>query len=247
MNDRKPTRRRDWFATTRWTLVLKAADTENPSARQALETLCRDYWYPLYVYVRRRGYAPEEAQDLTQGFFVQLLGKGYVRAADPERGRFRSFLLASLKNYLANEWDRARAQKRGGGQVPISLDVEEGERRYHLEPADELSPERVYEQRWALALIDRTLATLRDEMAKAGQSHRYQHLQPFLTGAGAQARYRTVADRLGMTEGAVKVAVHRLRRRFGELLQDEVGQTVAGSREVEQEIRYLLGVLGAQN
>ena len=243
MPDRKPTRRRAWFTTTRWTLVLEAADTKSPHGREALEDLCECYWHSLYVYVRRRGYDPEEAQDLTQGFFAQCLGRGYIKAADPQRGKFRSFLLTSLKNYLANEWDRASAKKRGGGKIPISLDFEMMEDRYRVEPADKLSPDRVYEQRWALALIDRTLARLGAEMDEAGQSKRFNSLRPFLTGE-TTGTHRLVADRLGMKEGAVKVAVHRLRRRFGALLREEVGQTVADSGQVDEEIRYLLSVLG---
>ena len=245
MDDRKPTPRQDWFTTTRWTLVLEAADTRSPHGREALEDLCECYWYPLYVYVRRRGYGSEEAQDLTQGFFAQFLAKGYIKAADPQRGKFRSFLLSSLQNYLANEWDRARAKKRGGGRIPISLDFEKGEERYHVEPADDISPDKVYEQRWALALIDRTLERLAAAMEQAGQSQRFNSLQPFLTGETTGTRYRSVAARLGMTEGAVKVAVHRLRQRFGVLLREEVGQTVADSGQVDEEIRYLLSVLGA--
>ena len=245
MDDRKPTPRQDWFTTTRWTLVLEAADTRSPHGREALEDLCECYWYPLYAYVRRRGYGYEEAQDLTQGFFAQFFGKGYIKAADPQRGKFRSFLLTSLKNYLANEWDRARAKKRGGGRIPISLDFEKGEDRYHVEPADDISPDKVYEQRWALTLIDQTLERLAATMDQAGQSQRFNSLQPFLTGENTGTRYRSVADRLGMTEGAVKVAVHRLRQRFGVLLREEVGQTVADSGQVDEEIRYLLSVLGA--
>ncbi len=242
MNDRKPARR-DWFTTTRWTLVLEAADTKSPHGREALEDLCTCYWHSLYLYVRRRGYGPEEAQDLTQGFFAQLLGKGYIKAADPQRGKFRSFLLASLKNYLANEWDRASAKKRGGGKIPISLDFEKVEDHHHMEPADEISPDKVYEQRWAMALIDQTLARLSTEMEEAGKSRRFNDLQGFLTGETTGTRYRLVADRLGMKEGAVKVAVHRLRRRFGALLREEVGQTVADSGQIDEEIRYLLSVL----
>ena len=245
MDDRRQSRRQDWFTTTRWTLVLEAADTKSPHAREALEDLCERYWHPLYVYVRRRGYGPEEAQDLTQGFFVQLLGKKYIKAADPQRGKFRSFLLTSLKNFLANQWDRASARKRGGGRAPISLDFEQGESLYQVAAADNTSPDRVYEQRWALTLIDQTLARLAAEMEEAGQSRRFNDLKPFLTGEASGTRYRPVAEGLGMTEGAVKVAVHRLRRRFGGLLREEVGQTVSDAVQVDEEIHYLLSVLGA--
>ena len=212
MDDRKQPRRQDWFTTTRWTLVLEAADTKSPHAREALEDLCERYWHPLYVYVRRRGYGLEEAQDLTQGFFVQLLGKRYIKAADPQRGKFRSFLLTSLKNFLANEWDRAGAQKRGGGRAPISLDFEQGESLDQVEAADNTSPDKVYELRWALTLIDQTLVRLAAEMEEAGQSRRFNDLKPFLTGEASGTRYRPVAEGLGMLTITRKCGILNWRR-----------------------------------
>ena len=236
-------RRQRWFTTTRWSLILEAADTHSPHAREALQDLCQRYWYPLYAYVRRRGYDPEEAKDLTQGFFAQLLSKSYIKAADPSRGKFRSFLLTSLKNFLANEWDRARAQKRGGGIAPLSLDFEQGENSFQVEAASYTSPDKVYEQRWALTLIEQTLARLAEEMEETDRSSRFNALKPFLTGETSGVRYRDVARGLGMTEGAVKVAIHRLRQRFGALLREQVGQTVGEAAQIDEEIHYLLSAV----
>ncbi len=241
--DKPEPKRRDWFTTTRWSLVLAAADEKSPQAREALEDLCERYWQPLYVYARRRGHGPEEAQDLTQGFFVQFLSKGYVGAADPLRGRFRSFLLASLKNYMANQWDRASARKRGGGSTHVYLDSEKGESLDNLKAAEDVSPERVYELQWALTLVDQTLARLAKEMDKSGRRKRFEALRPFLTGEASGVRYRSVGASLDMKEGAIKVAVHRMRRRFGVLLRQEVGQTVSDPEEIDKEIRHLLSVL----
>ena len=232
------------FATTRWTIVLAAGKDSSPDSQAALVTLCEAYWYPLYAYVRRRGYSVDEAQDLTQEFFTRLLEKEYVKAADPQRGRFRSFLLASLNHFLANEWRREQAQKRGGSQTILSLDFAAGEGRLALEPADPLTPEKLFERRWALTLLSQALARLRDEYAAADKLALLEKLQPFLGGHGDAAPYQEIAAGLGLSEGAVKVAVHRLRRRCRDFLRAEIAQTVSGPEEVEEELRDLLAALG---
>jgi RNA polymerase sigma factor (sigma-70 family) len=228
------------FATTRWSVVVAAGQKAGgEDARAALETLCRAYWYPLYVYARRKGHAAEDAADLVQGFFASLLERRAVGRADRERGRFRSFLLASMDHFIANEWRRATAQKRGGGAVMVGLDFDDGERRYDLEPSHHLTPDRVYERRWALTLIDAAMARLRDEYEARGRGDLFAELAGLISGERDEA-YAGVAGRLGMSEGAVKVAVHRLRKRCRELLRDEVAQTVAGEADVDDELRHLL-------
>jgi len=233
-----------WFSTTRWSLVLAAGDARNPLSREALASLCKIYWPPVYAYVRRRGHDPESARDLTQGFFTNFLESGSFGRADPARGRFRSYLLGAVNHYLANEWDRTRSLKRGGGEVAISLDLESAEAR-RLEPAHDLTPEKIFERRWALALLEHVLARLWQEKEASRNPERFERLMPLLTGGGADASYRQLAADLGMTEAAVKVAVHRLRRRYGELLREEVAQTVRDPSEVDEELRYLLSVLGS--
>jgi RNA polymerase sigma-70 factor (ECF subfamily) len=229
------------FATTRWSIVA-AAGASGSKAGDAMETLCRTYWYPLYAYVRRKGRSPDDAADLVQGFFASLLERRAVAAADPARGRFRAFLLASLDHYVANEWRRATAQKRGGGAVLVGLDFADGERRYALEPSHDLTPDRIYEHRWALALIDAALSRLRAEYASRGRAELFDALAGLIGGDSDQA-YADVAARLGMTEGAAKVAVHRLRKRCRELLREEVGQTVADDADVDDELRHLFGAV----
>ena len=227
------------FATTRWSVVLAAGGERSTEGRQALATLCETYWYPLYAYVRRRGYAAADAQDLTQAFFATLLEKEYLRAADRERGRFRSFLLTALKRFLVKEWDRAHAQKRGGTHKGISLDVRSGETRYSQEPSHDWTPERIYERRWALTLLDQVMARLRRRYVADGKGDLFDLLKAFLTGESGAPPYSEVAAGLGMTEGAVKVAAHRLRRRYRELLRSEIAQTVAHPDEVDDELRLL--------
>jgi RNA polymerase sigma-70 factor (ECF subfamily) len=224
--------------------VVAAGRQASPDAREALATLCQVYWYPLYAYVRRQGHSATDAQDLTQEFFARLLEKNYVGAADPAKGKFRSFLLASLKHFLANEWRRADAQKRGGGQVPLSLDFEGGETRFTLEPAYELTAEKLFERRWALTLLEQMLATLRDEFARSGKLALFEHLKPYLGGDASTVPYRQLAAELGMTEGAIKVSVHRLRRRCGELLRAAIARTVVGPEEVDEELRDLFNAVG---
>jgi RNA polymerase sigma-70 factor (ECF subfamily) len=231
------------FSTTRWSLILTASQGSTPEARDALSSLCQLYWYPLYAFTRRQGHPPEDSRDLVQGFFTRLLEKNDLAAVDPQRGRFRSWLLASLKHYLANEWDREQAQKRGGGQTFISIDSEAAEGLYGLEPSHELTPERLYERRWALTLLEHVLATLANECAQLGKQALFERLRGTLAGDSEQVAYPRVAEELGMSPGAVKVAAHRLRGRYRELLRAEISQTVERPEDVDDEIRLLLAAL----
>jgi len=233
------------FATTHWSVVLTAGQSELPEAAEALEKLCRAYWYPLYVYVRRQGQSPHDAQDLTQEFFARLLEKKYLRLADPDRGKFRAFLLKSLKHFLVNEWEKARALKRGGGQVVIPLDAELAESRYAAEPTQAMTLDEVYEKRWAVTLIEAVLAGLRENYAASGRLPVFETLKGFIWGELTTLSYAEVAPQLGLTEGAVKVAVHRLRGRYRERLRAEVGKTVATPGEVNEELQHLIAVLTA--
>ena len=234
--------RPDRFATTHWSMVVSAGGSRSPEASEALATLCESYWFPLYAFVRRAGHSAEDARDLTQEFFVRLLEKRYLAAADREKGRFRTFLLTAVKRFLANEYDRARALKRGGGQRILSLEGPEPEARYRREPTDTLTPERVFERQWALTLLAQVLARLEAETTAEGKAALFDALKAHLTGDGATG-YATTAARLGTTEGAVKTAAHRLRQRYRELLREEIAQTVAGLDEIEEEIRYLFACL----
>ncbi len=224
--------------------MLAARKSTAAESKQALTTLCEAYWYPLYAFVRRRGYQPEEAQDLTQEFIATLLEKDFLKAADRERGRFRSFLLASLKHFLAKEWRRASAQKRGGDMIHLSLDFKDGEARYGREPAHELTAEKIYERRWAMTLLEQAFARLRAEFVAAGKLALYENLTLYVGGDKATVPYRELAERLGMTEGSVKVAVHRLRRRCRDLLRAEIAETVASPKDVDEELRDLFRALG---
>ena len=214
-------------------------------AQEALETLCRTYWYPLYVYVRRQGQSPHDAQDLTQEFFARLLEKKYLRLADPDRGKFRAFLLKSLKHFLVNEWEKARTQKRGGGEYVIPLDAEIAESRYAAEPALALTLDEVYEKRWAVTLLEAVLVGLHESYAASGRLSVFETLKVFIWGDQTTLSYAEVAPQLGLTEGAVKVAVHRLRSRYRELLREEIAKTVATPGEVDEELRHLIAVLTA--
>jgi RNA polymerase sigma-70 factor (ECF subfamily) len=229
------------FATTHWTVVLAAGREGAPGADRALEQLCRTYWYPLYAFVRRNGRTHEDAEDLTQGFFARFLSRNYLAGVSSERGRFRAFLLASLKHYLANEWDRARRQKRGGPIPALSLDWEAADSRYQIQPADDLSPDKIYDREWALALLERVICGLADECAAADNSTLFEQLKPFLTLDHAQVPYAQVAANLHLTEGAVRVALHRLRRRYRALLRNEIAQTLSDPAQADEEIRALLG------
>ena len=240
------------FPSTQWSVVLAAGAARASEARRALEALFEAYWYPLYAYVRRRGHDFHEAQELTQEFIARLLEKHSIEVADRERGRFRSFLIASLKHFLANEWDRARAKKRGGGAQILSLDlpidIETAERRYSLEPVHGMTPERVFERRWALTLIERVMERLHAEARKARKMKLFESLKPYLPaiheGDSGGKPYAEVARALGMSEGAVKTAVHRLRRRFRAVLREEIAGTVGDPGDVDDEIRYLISVIG---
>ena len=228
------------FGATRWSVVL-AARGDEPAARTALQILCENYWYPLYAFVRRQGHDPPDAQDLTQEFFARLLEKGWLESVSREKGRFRSFLLASMKHFLANERDRARALKRGGGRAPVPLDAKSAESRYAIEPADPMTPEKVFDRRWALTLLDQVLKRLRAELAAGGKAVLFEELKPALTGEPTP--YARVAEKLGMSEGAVKVAAHRLRRRYREMIRAEVAQTVGNEKDVDEELRDLMSAL----
>ena len=231
------------FATTHWSVVLSTQDKDSPRSAEALETLCRAYWYPLYAYVRRQGQQPHDAQDLTQSFFARLLEKDYLQSAVREKGKFRTFLLVALKRFLANEWDRARAQKRGGGQVHVPLDTELAEQRYQVEPTEGITADKVYERRWALTLLDQTMARLRQEFTEAGKANEFAQFKVFLTAEKGAIGYADIAAKTGMNEGAVRVAAHRLRRRFRELFREEIAHTVARPEDIDEEVRHLLDAL----
>jgi RNA polymerase sigma-70 factor (ECF subfamily) len=232
------------FATTRWSVVLTAADPSAPGSADALAELCRTYWYPIYAFVRRRGNSHEAAQDLTQEFFARMLEKRYIDDVGPEKGKFRTFLLVCLKRFLANEWDRDHAQKRGGGRVHFSLDFEDAEGRYRLEPGHEVTAQKVFERRWALTVLERTLAALAEEFRKAGKGEVFEALKVYLVGEVGAPAYVEVGKRLGMSEGAVKVAVHRLREKYRAALRREIAATVSDEAEVDQEIADLFAALG---
>jgi RNA polymerase sigma-70 factor (ECF subfamily) len=231
------------FATTRWSLIVAARGGDSPPARQALAELCRVYWYPLYAYVRRRGHDHETAQDLTQDFFARLLEKNDLAAVDPARGRFRSFLLAACQHFLANRHDRDHALKRGGGRTLLSIDFGDADRRYGNEPAHEQTPERLFERRWALALLDQVLNRLRDEYESGDKGALFAGLKGHLTGATTTS-HAAAAAALGLSEGAVKVAVHRLRKRYRDLLREEIAQTLDDPAQIGDEIRALFQALG---
>jgi RNA polymerase sigma factor (sigma-70 family) len=231
------------FVTTHWSVVQAAGHGDTSHAYDALTNLCKTYWYPLYAYARRTGSSPHDAQDLTQEFFARLLEANWVARADPERGRFRSFLLSSMKHFMANEWNRARAQKRGGGQSVFSLNDDSAEQRYGLEPAEQATPESLFERGWALTLLDGVLARLEAEYRREGKQAWLETLRPALTADRDALNYAGMAAELGMTETAVRVAVHRLRQRYRQLLRAEVASTVASPGEVEAEMRHLFQVL----
>jgi RNA polymerase sigma-70 factor (ECF subfamily) len=231
------------FETTNWSLILQAVAGESSAARAALASLCESYWPPVYAFIRRRGMSPADAEDLTQSYFARFFEKDYLRDFRPEVGRFRTFLLASVTHFLANEWDRERARKRGGGTVRISLDAASAEERLRLEPVDRLTPEAIFERQWAAALLARCLERLREEQSAGGGRARFERLKAFLTGEGAGADYDALAQELGLGESTLRVAVHRLRRRFAAVLREEVGRTVASPAEVDAEIRWMLETL----
>ena len=234
----------DIFATTRWSVVLKAGGPAE-EAQSALEKLCRTYWFPLYGYVRRRGIDEHEAQDMTQEFFARLLNGSGLQTVRPEKGRFRAFLLASIKNFLANEWRDARRLKRGGGKEFLSWDALDAEDRYGKEPADAIDAESWYDRHWAQNVVETALSRLGSEMDEQGLRERYATLKPFLQGDGGGRSYADAAKKAGLSESATKTAIFRMRRRYGELIRDEIAQTVTSPAEVEEEIQALIALLGS--
>jgi RNA polymerase sigma factor (sigma-70 family) len=225
-------------------VLAAGAERSSAAADQALTTLCETYWYPLYAFLRSRGSIVEDAQDLTQAFFARVLEKHALRQADPARGRFRSFLLTALKNFASNEYDRETTRKRGGGVPLVSLEFESAEGRFQMEPPTHETPERIFDRRWALTLLDRVLSRLKAEMVAAGRDVQFERLKTYLTGDEPQLSYAHTATELGMSEGAVKVAVHRLRRQFRDLLRDEIAQTVSSPEEIDDELRHLWAAVG---
>ena len=231
------------FRTTHWSVVLAAASQATVSSQEALAQLCRTYWYPLYAFVRRKGSSPHDAQDLTQAFFARLLEKNYVAQADRERGRFRTFLLAALTHFLADEWDRALRQKRGGGREMISFDAASAEERYRLEPIDELDAAKLYERRWVTTLFDQVLMRLEQEFRDSGKGGLFDGLKSSLLADDSALSHAELGAQLGLSVDVVKQTVHRMRRRYRELFREEIAQTVAGPGEVDDELKHLFAVL----
>lgn len=239
-----PVNRQRQFATTRWSVVLHAGRNDTPLARAALEHLCRTYWYPLCAHVRRRGHDAHRAQDLTQEFFARLLAKQTLGLADPARGRFRSFILTTLDHFLADEHDKSQAQKRGGGAAALSLDLAAAERRFELEPTETAaSPDRAFDRQWAVALLETVLRRMEEEYRSAAKAALFAALKQTLTGTRESQPYGELAAQLGVNEGAVKVAVHRLRKRYRACLQEEIAQTVASPAEAGEEMHHLFRTL----
>jgi DNA-directed RNA polymerase specialized sigma24 family protein len=230
------------FLTTRWTLVLRAGG-DSAEAEAALAQLCRDYWYPLYAFVRRRGATMQDAQDATQGFFLHVMEGGMLKRASGERGKFRTFLLGGMQHFLANERRDRHRLKRGGGEVFIEMDALSAEDRFALEPVDSMTPEARFDRSWAFALIDRVFRSLGEEFARAGRAALFEKIRPFLAAESARPGYAAVAQELGMSASAVGVTIHRMRQRYGELLRDEILHTVSGPEELDGEIAYLMEVV----
>jgi RNA polymerase sigma factor (sigma-70 family) len=231
------------FVTTHWSVVLAAGHGDTPRASDALAHLCKTYWYPLYAYARRRGCPPHDAQDMTQEFFARLLAGNWVAKADQQRGRFRSFLLSAMKHFMANEWNKAQAQKRGGGHSVLSLNDDSAESRYRLEPVEKSTPETLFERGWAVTLLDGVLARLEEEHGRTGKQAWMDAMRPALTADRGTIDYASIADKLGITETAARVAVHRLRQRYRQLIRAEVASTVASPEEVDEEMNHLFRVL----
>jgi RNA polymerase sigma-70 factor (ECF subfamily) len=244
-NPTPPPGSKAWFVTTHWSVVLSAQDPHCPRSREALESLCRTCWYPLYSYVRRSGHSPPDAEDLTQGFFARLLEKDYLKTAAREKGRFRTFLLVALKRYLANEWDRQHAQKRGGFASVVMIDQEMAESRFASEAVHNLSPDLIFDRQWAMTLLERTMTQLQQEYAASGRSRLFKNLRSCVAKDESALPYAEIAGRLKLTEAAVKMAVSRLRTRYREILQHEIAQTVSTPEEIEEEIRHLFSAFGS--
>jgi RNA polymerase sigma-70 factor (ECF subfamily) len=234
-----------WFKTTHWSSVLHAADSNDPTAEASLARLCQTYWYPLYYYIRRLGHSPEDARDFTQEFLARLVHKDYLKGVKRGKAKFRSFLLMALKRFLANEWDRAHRLKRGGGQELVSLDAQDTENRFLAEPVDQMSPERAFERRWALALLSQVLSRLETEFCASNKAPLFEELKGLLSGEQTGSSYAELGQRFGMSESNVKVSIHRLRRRYRELLREEVTTTVDSPEEVDEEIRHLFATLAS--
>lgn len=234
---------RDVFVTTRWTMVLSAGRRSSPQSDRALAELCQTYWYPLYAFVRRQGHSKEDAEDLVQAFFARFLEKNYLEGLQAERGKFRAFLLASLKHFLANEWDKANRQKRGGGAQHLSLDWRSAEDRLHLDPPGADSPDRTFDREWALALLECVIRRLRDECLRVGREHLFEQAKGYLMVGEKAIPYAEAARALGTDEGTMRVAVHRLRKRYRELLRDEIAQTLNDPAQVQEELRSLQAAL----
>jgi RNA polymerase sigma-70 factor (ECF subfamily) len=235
----------DVFATTHWTVVLAAGRRHTSQSDGALEQLCRTYWFPLYAYVRRRGYPKEDAEDLTQAFFARFLAKNYLAGLSAERGRFRAFLLASLKHFLINDWKRARRQKRGGGEAPLSLDWQTADTKFQVAATNEPSPDKSFDREWALALLAKVIEQLQKECEAEGKAKLFAQLKIFLTAGKDGTAQSEAAEVLGMEEGAVRVAIHRLRKRYRQLLRAEIARTLADAADVDEEMRALFGAFSA--
>jgi RNA polymerase sigma factor (sigma-70 family) len=230
------------FSETHWSMIIAAGRTDS-RAEEALQNLCRVYWYPLYAFVRRQGHSRQDAEDLTQEFFARLLARDDLAAVDRAKGRFRSFLLASMKHFLANEWDKAQARKRGGGKQILSIDFEDSESKYSIEPAYDITPDKLYDRRWAMTVLEQVMVKLRKEMNREGKIDQFEQMKIFLTGSRGEVRYAKVAANLGVSETAVKTALHRLRKRYRRLLSDVISETVETKQDFERELRYLLAAL----
>jgi DNA-directed RNA polymerase specialized sigma24 family protein len=231
------------FHTTSWTLIRAAAARPTPDSRQALATLCQAYWQPVYAFIRRNGYDRDQSQDLSQEFFARLLEKNYLLDADRDRGRFRSFLLTAVKHFLANEWDRAHALKRGGGQTAVSIDMVEAEKWYAPAAVEESTPESIFERRWALSVLELVTVKLRAQFTAMGKAEEFDKLFMFLNRQPDTARYDEVAAQLGLSAAALRMAVHRMRKKYRKLLRAEIGATVSTPEETDEEIRFLLAIL----
>jgi DNA-directed RNA polymerase specialized sigma24 family protein len=240
--DQVPPRPPATFQTTAWSVVRAAAGQPTTGSRHALATLCQTYWHPVYAFVRRSGYSRDHAEDLTQAFFARLLEKHFLRDVDQRRGRFRSFLLAAVKHFLANEWDRSTALKRGGGLTPVSIDALAAEAWYAPAAVEEMTPERLFERRWALSLIDHAMIRLGADYSAQGRIEQFDRLKGLLTG-DADARYETLAAEMGVTAGALRMSAHRLRRKYRQAIRDEIAETVSTQDEIDEEIQFLMSVV----
>jgi RNA polymerase sigma factor (sigma-70 family) len=233
-------------ATTQWSQVLAARDGTETEARRALETLCQTYWQPVYAFIRHLGSDPEEARDLAQAYFAELLEKDFLAGVDADRGRFRSFLFTSVRHFLYHQRDRSKALKRGGGTTTLSLDMASAEAGYSMQPRAQMTPEDVFEHRWAMTVLSRALRRLQAESKRSGNERQFEQLKAYLTSGDSQVPYRDAAEILNLSEGAVKVAVHRLRKRFGQCLRAELAETVVEVDDVDTELRHMLSILGGQ-